>query len=129
MKLNNDCIRDILLTLEETCTFDTGFIYQRKSSLAHRLTRYSHEEIIYHIRQCELSDLILGTTYYDCGDSLSITDLSPTGHEYLANIRSDTVWEKTKKVAAKVGADSQSAMIQISSQIITAIIKSQFGLP
>lgn len=128
MKLNNDCIRDVLLILEENCTFDNVFIYDCEEPVPQLLSKYSHDEIIYHIHQCEMAGLIVGVSYYDGGDSLSISDLSPSGHEYLANIRSDNIWNKTKKVAGEIGATSLSSMVQISSQIITTIIKSQFGL-
>lgn len=128
MKLNNDCVRDVLLTLEENCTFDSEFLYDCEEAIPQLLSKYSHDEIIYHIRQCEMAGLIVGVSYFDGGCSLSISDLSPSGHEYLANIRSDNIWNKTKKVAGEIGATSLSAMVQISSQIITAIIKSQFGL-
>ena len=128
MRLNNDCIRDILLTLEENCTFDNEFLYDCEGSVPQLLSKYSHDEIIYHIHQCKMAGLIVGVSYYYGGYSLSISDLSPSGHEYLANIRSDNIWNKTKKVAGEIGTTSLSAMVQISSQIITAIIKSQFGL-
>lgn len=128
MKLNNDCIRDILLTLEELCTFENKFTYDIESQPPHLLAKYSREEVLYHIRQCEHSALILKPLYCYGGDIVEISDLSPSGHEYLANIRSDNIWNKTKKVAGEIGATSLSAMVQISSQIITAIIKSQFEL-
>lgn len=128
MKLNNDCVRDILLTLEEVCTFENKFIYDIASPPPHLLEEYSREEVLYHIRQCEHSALLLEPLYYYGGNLVEISDLSPSGHEYLANIRSDNIWNKTKKVASEIGATSLSAMVQISSQIITAIIKSQFGL-
>ena len=35
------------------------------------------------------------------GDIVEISDLSPSGHEYLANIRSDNIWNKTKKLLVK----------------------------
>ena len=127
MKLNNDCIRDILLALEEICTFNTTFYYDRDESVPSRLSKYSDEEIVYHIRQCALANLILDVHFYP-DDTIDIADLSPSGHEYLANIRSDNIWNKTKKVASEIGATSLSAMVQISSEIIMAIIKSQFGL-
>lgn len=114
--------------LEELCTFENKFTYDIESQPPHLLAKYSREEVLYHIRQCEHSALILKPLYCYGGDIVEISDLSPSGHEYLANIRSDNIWNKTKKVAGEIGATSLSAMVQISSQIITAIIKSQFGL-
>ena len=119
MKLNNDCVRDILLTLEEICTYDSSFSYDMDNDKPHLLTPYTHDEILY---------LIIDVHFYDGGDSFDIGDLSPSGHQYLANIRSDKIWNKTKKVASEIGVNSLSAMTQISTQIISSIIKSHFGL-
>lgn len=94
MKLNPDCIRGILLTVEEYCNFDTPWEYERDSFESEYLAELSHEEILYHIRQAEQSGLIQGVVYYDCGDSVIICDLTPEGHEFLANIHNESVWKK-----------------------------------
>ena len=49
MKLNINCIRDILLTVENNCDFETPWEYQEDSSDSEFLSNYSHEEIVYHI--------------------------------------------------------------------------------
>lgn len=93
MKLNPNCIRDILITVEE----NSDFIHQteyRKGTCFKHFQDYSHEEIIYHIKQCELSGLIYDVHYYDAGSCILIRDLSPIGHEFLTNIRNDAVWKK-----------------------------------
>lgn len=94
MRLNPDCIRGILLTVEEKCNFDTPWQYVRDLFESEYLAELSHEEILYHIWQAEQSDLIQGVEYFDCGDSVTICDLTPSGHEFLANIRNESVWKK-----------------------------------
>lgn len=128
MKLNPDCIRDILLTVEE---LSTGFnvIYFGKGHLVKfiRLKDYSEDEVLYHLHQCDLSGFFTKAAR-TIGGSYSIDDLSPKGHEFLANIRKDTVWSDVKGVAKKVGTTSLSALSQIASSVITELIKAQFGL-
>lgn len=102
MKLNPNCIRDILLEVECNCDFNTSMCYDRDEIQSDRLKSYTHEEIIYHISQASKSNLISGVHFYDGGKSALISDLSPTGHEFLSNIRNDTIW---KKVLSK-GADA-----------------------
>lgn len=58
MRLNNDCVRDILLSVEEVCDFNESFRYSKFSNDFERLQPYSHDEIIYHIKQCKLAGLI-----------------------------------------------------------------------
>ncbi len=50
MKLNPDCIRGILLTVEEKWDYDAAWDYVRNEFESEYLAEYSHEEIIYHIR-------------------------------------------------------------------------------
>ena len=59
MKLNNDCVRDILLTLEEICTYDSSFSYDMDNDKPHLLTPYTHDEILYHVNQCRMANLII----------------------------------------------------------------------
>ena len=100
MKLNPDCIRGILFTVEEKCNFDTYWIYERDNFESEYLAEYSHDEIIYHISQASQSGLIQGVQIFDLGDSATIGDLTPLGHEFLSNIRTDTLWAKIKTKAA-----------------------------
>lgn len=128
MRLNPDCVRDILLEIEEVVDFSTMFAYDKSESAPSRLRRYTHQELIYHISQCEQADLICGVLFTDGGDSVTISDLTPDGHEFLANTRKNEIWEGTKVVAKKVGSVSLNALVQIASNVITELIKAQFGI-
>ena len=128
MKLNPDLIRDILLTVEEKCDFDNPMIYDSENNTLELLKPYTHEEIIYHINQCELAQLILGVNFYSNRSVIHIKDLTPAGHEFLANIRKDNIWNNTKAVAEEIGTRSLTALTQISANVVTSIIKSKFGL-
>lgn len=128
LKLNNDCIRDLLLTVEEETGYNKMMIYNNpdyESNNFKLLSKYSYEEMIYHINQCEKSDLI--EVGISPEEYTTISDLTPKGHKYISDIRSDNVWGKTKSIANKIGAKSLDAMIQISSNVISEIIKHEFG--
>ena len=127
MKLNSDCIRDILFMVEETADF-FKVAYYCKGNKHKTIAKYSHEEILYHIKQCEMSGLFTDVMFSDDGDEVTIADLSPKGHEFIANIRQDNIWNGIKSIAQKVGSTSLSALIQISSNVIAEIIKAQFGI-
>lgn len=126
MKLNPDCIRDILITVEEHSIYKCGITYP--SAETESLTQtYSDMQIRYHIDQAAKANL-LELTKTDSQYRMYIQDLTPAGHEFLANVRSDTVWNKTKAIGREIGITSLNAFSQISSNVITAIIKSHFGL-
>ncbi len=124
MRLNPDCIRDILLTVEDNTSFG-NFLNFENATDYDQLSSYSTDEVLYHIKQCELSGLLTKVSWY-MGGSCLIHDLSPYGHEFLANIRSNTNWNKTKEITKKVGTTSLNAMIQIASNVISELIKNQF---
>ncbi len=124
MKLNPDCIRDILFLVEETCDYDNYL--DCPEEIPELLTeKYTLNQFYYHVKQCELSGLIRGV-HWNITGSCSIRDLTPYGHQLLADIRSETNWNKTKEIAQKVGSTSLDAISKIASDVIASLIKSQF---
>lgn len=128
MKLNPDCIRSILLEVEAATDSFHSFRYQNGSGQHKKLDEYTANEILYHVRQCKANDLIESFQDFNGGDTILISDLTPKGHEFLAKIRSDTIWNNTKNIAGKIGTKSLDAMIQIATAVLTEIVKAQIGL-
>lgn len=142
MRLNFDCVRDILLCIEENtdlrnqCIFfdlelitafpspdSTPSPYQMKLS-----EKYGNDTVLYHINYCCAAGL-LSLSESQESDRTIVEDLTPDGHSFLANIREASNWEKIKKVAAKAGSTSLPALSSIASQVIAAIIKQCLCLP
>lgn len=128
MKLNPDCVRDILLSVEETTDVYTPFVYERNSPSPVRLIPYPHNVIHYHIRQCEFSGLLMGYSEFSAGCRILVSDLSPAGHEFLANIRNDSVWEKIKGAASATCGNSLRGIAQIAQAVMIEIIKQYLGV-
>lgn len=128
MKLNPDCIRDILLTIEANTDYYKDWNFDSSCIKQKPLNHYTFDEVIYHISQCNKTGLIDGCQIYLGGSAGYIQDLSPLGHRFLADIRSDSVWNGVKSVAGKIGSTSLDALIQIASNTITELIKAQFGI-
>ncbi len=119
MKLNPDCIRDILIQCENVITFNNSYYYARGSSSS-LAEKYSHDEIIYHIKQAKDAGLISTGPFYDAGESVHITDLTPAGHEFLANARTETVWNKLKSM----GIQSLPILIDMARGLSSSYFKS-----
>lgn len=126
MKLNPDCLRDILIAIEENTSYKVK-VYYPSEKMEDLTKKYSDMQIRYHIVQASKANLI-EPIYIDDYEKIYIDDLTPKGHEFLANIRSDTVWNKTKDVLSDIGTTSVTAIVQISCQVISALIKSKLGL-
>lgn len=126
MKLNPDCIRDILFCVEEKTDFSTMLVIM-EYSIPDSLSQYSSNEVLYHIKQAELSGLISVNSWYtDSG--CSIKYLLPDGHTFLSNIREDTNWNKTKEIAASVGSHSLDVLKEIAATVVAGLIHASVGI-
>ena len=128
MKLNIDCIRDILLTIEEKTGYDNPMIYNPTMADYKLLNNYDWQEIMYHIIQCKNANLI-DCDEPDLYDNVLIRDLTIEGHKFIANIRDNNNWNKVKGIAKNAGSFSIDVIKDIASNVISeaiaAIIKSR----
>lgn len=122
MKLNPDCVRDVLLKIEEKSTFDDFVQFPGDFS---DLNKYTEDEIAYHINQCEMAGLIYNVSW-DLNECCFIQDLTPAGHEFLANIRNDTNWKKILEMAKKVGSVSLPVLTTIAKDFISGMLNKYF---
>lgn len=113
MRLNHDCIRDILLFVEE----NTDDIKESVSSdeLLESLP-YDKNTLFYHIRRMDDANLFDDVDYFGDGIGL-VSNLSWNGHCYIDNIRDLTIWEKVKSSANKLVSVSLPILIEKAAEI------------
>lgn len=119
MKLDYDCIRYILISVENS---DNPRLLA--STLAN--DKYDVSKILYHI-ECLLDVNYLETSkpinslgsYYS---DYFIFRLTMYGHQFLDNIRNDTIWNKVKTKSHEVGALTLTSILKIAENIISNII-------
>lgn len=126
MKLNPDCIRDILLDIESTTTINTGWKYDSHHP-SPRMSKYDKFEIAYQTRYCAEANLISGFSIGGDSESVFAFDLTPNGHEFLANIRNDTFFNKVKDIAKELCVESLPGLQQIALNAALVVIKSHFS--
>ena len=126
MRLNPDCIRDILLVIESLPDMRHYYRFDLET-IPKLFPNYSIEEVQYHIRQCDFNGFLHEVSHFQNGDYV-VHDLTPKGHEFLANIRENKVWNGVKSIATKVGSSSLDSLTQIASNVITELIKTQFSI-
>lgn len=125
MYLNPDCMRDILLLVEST-----PFRQKVPVETLYDNLSYSQDEITYACIKMIEADFI-SAIWNEFDDKIAIyfiSDIRYSGHQFLANIRSDNIWNNVKEISKKIGSNSVSSISQIASGVVTAIIKSQLGL-
>lgn len=126
MKLNVDCIREILLVMEDIPFNDSISMPE----LREVLSDFSSEDIDYSCIKLKEAGYINAVIKELPEETivLKLRDITFLGHQFLNNIRSDDIWQNTKAVSQKIGSSSINALSQISAGIVTTIIKSQLGL-
>ena len=127
MQLNPDCIRDILITMEKQ-PFNHPVNFDDMLPLLEN--HYDSNVVEYNALKLKEAGFIRAITSSDTEGEYLVTffDITYSGHQFLANIRSDNIWNDVKEVSKKVGTNSVSALYQIASGVIAAIIKAQLGL-
>lgn len=142
MRLDADCIRDVLLCIEENtglrqiCFFvDSGLnkaaewtgtvadvpVYQKPL-----LEKYGNDKLIYHVRYCLDAKLAVETSNQNRYKIL-VADLSPAGHELLAKIRDPERWPTLKKGLSAVKDYSLSAINAVAEGVTSAGISALFS--
>ena len=122
MKIDNDCVRDIMFTIEEKSSFEHPC---RMTSIDRYplLVKYEIDMLNYHLRYLTMKGLLFNPNEYD---NLGY-DLTPSGHEFLSNIRDDSNWNKIKGISASIGFASLKVISAIAEGVATAAINKQLG--
>ncbi|MED1303684.1 hypothetical protein BK704_28820 [[Bacillus thuringiensis] serovar konkukian] len=123
MKLNHDCVRDLLLTVEDTehgVSLPLDDLFQEE-----RLRPYSNNDVVYTVQRLKEAGYlnVVDANTYD-GYEAFINHITWNGHQFLDNIRDKTVWEKTKEKASIVG----SVSLPILSELAKTYIADMLGL-
>lgn len=115
MKLNNDCIRDILLFIESNTDFEKLFI--DPDALVNSLQSYDKNTIYYHIRMISQANLV-DNVLFAGNEPYTISSLSWEGHQYLDNIRDDKVWKLLKEKTNQLSSVSLKILISLAPKLI-----------
>ena len=132
MKLNYDCVRSVLLTVEKSKTIDEELNINPVTveTIFEQLPKYEDNEIFpkYTIDRYEQklkeAGYINAALHFAAGHFIdgAVSSITYSGHEYLDNIREPEVWRKVKTMLKNAGATtlpliSQAAQMLIGSQL------------
>ena len=125
MKLNHECVRDLLLYLEDNLKLDEVIDVRSIS-----LKKHNEDDVRYSaLKLYEIGFLDAEIMVADGETEVFISSITWEGHKFLDNVRDPVVWQKTKSVAGTLVSVSIGMMENIASQVITNIISKQLGLP
>lgn len=131
MKLNPDCVRDLLLGIERIVkTGRVTYFFSSYEDIQEELSlsAYSTEEIEYHLQQCDLNGLLVSAKFGGDGN-FRVRDISPKAHELLAKIRDPEIWNAAKDVAASIRDDSMSTICAAAEKVSSDRLNAYFSQP
>lgn len=128
MKLDINCVRDVLLSLEEHLVLDEELKYNDLTiqSLYSKgdLNKYTLQDVAYTVSMLEEAgfvdasiQLINRQIYFS-----SISSLTFEGHQFLDAIRPTPIWKKVCEVSLKTGAKSFSAILKIVELVLPELL-------
>lgn len=140
MKLDPDCVRDLMLFCEEHTYIKTEEIgkytaaryhvlYVDSMRLIQPLNKYDVGSLIYHIIQLSESGYLATDFRFDPVENFRHNELpaiyyvTPKGHEFIATISEKAQWEKTSKILRSFGSVSLAVIETISKGIASAAIE------
>lgn len=134
MKFDLDCVRDILIALEDTIVpNDSGAIptnYSAKALKCHpRVAKYPPNQVMYTLRIMNDGGLVsfnfqpMGTSDLQFNPSLT-SGITYAGHQYLASVRDDVIWKKTARKLMEIGGTASMTLVTaISEGIANSLMK------
>lgn len=126
MHLNPDSVRAVLLYLEDNLKYPermysnivvSGIINKYQDKFG------KEEDLIYAIKQLRDNKMIVAdpiTKDMHYNKYFFVSDITPKGHEFLNNIKNETIWSETKKIAKQFGSFALSILNQIAADIISS---------
>ena len=139
MKLNPDCIRQVLLFLEKNIKITTDTMGKKKTTSvtlimlydAKKLEKFSHDDIWYTVLKLFEGEYISGTKFPNNPEQLtrcSIKNITLIGHNLLDNIRDNKIWTKTKKGISELGGVSLNVISTVAGKMAAEYTKGTLGM-
>ena len=135
MKLDIDCVREVLLYLENIETYvtdDDGDITLKGSFLGEiceAIPKYPKEQIFYTLSTLEDGGFLNMTTQWASNSVhfCHVSSLTYEGHELLESVRDENHWSAIKSGLSAVRNYSLSAVAAIAEGVTSAAISAYLG--
>ena len=124
MKLNNDCVRGLLLYIESNTSINSLIAVSQIE-----INDYTTDELIYTAMKLQEAGYIKAkiSKFIDGSADVYVNELTWNGHKFLDNIRDDGVWKATKEKISKFSSVSLSIIENVAAQVLTNLINQQIG--
>jgi Hypothetical protein (DUF2513) len=125
LRLDQDCVRDLLLELEDKLMFNqTIFLHQFEQLTV--IKNHGMESCLYTLQRLLEAKYLNATIQYSSNEiyQIVISSLTWDGHQFLDTIRDNDVWRSTKEATKTLSSTS----LTILSTLATEFLKKKIGL-
>lgn len=129
MRLNHDCVRDVMLFIESDITFG-NFLHLEDFLTNEKLkSSYDSDTIKYTLAKLAETNYLKSTPRWMNNDLIMFSTgmITWDGHEFLDTIRDPEVWSNTKKILSHLESVSISTVSNIGTGVLNHIIDKQMG--
>lgn len=131
MKLNYDCVRSVLLSLEQAIQIDDDMriVPVNVASLFEMVSAYENQDILYSVEKLSEAGYITASFQYagGCFTDGFVSAIIYSGHEFLESVRNCKRWGKVKSVLVKLGAISLPIICETAKELVMSDIKNSVG--
>lgn len=128
MKLDPNCVRDVLLEIEKLGFYETT----NPDKLHDVLSDYSVEQLTYTCLKLGEGEFITLDTFRGMGSYQPgikcVVGMTYKGHEFLEKIRPKLAWDKVLSAAKDVGMFSLDVMAKVAVSVLADMLKKPLGL-
>ncbi|WP_219192526.1 DUF2513 domain-containing protein [Bacillus paralicheniformis] len=122
MELKHDCIRDLLLELEKNLKLNQTLSVSDIANLS-SMKCYHQDDIVYTINKLDEAGFIKSISYM--GGGLDVSEITYYGHQFLDNVRGNSIWSETKSQLSKVEG---AASLSVISELASSLVKAKLGI-
>lgn len=126
MKLDINCVRDILLELEE---FPMG--HQPFDAFKQSIQKHGSDNVLYTLYKLDEAEYINSEIYLDESGfphCIAVYNMTFKGHEFLNSVRSPGIWDQLSGAASEGGTACLKVIGDIAIEIAKEALKAKFGL-
>ncbi|AMW99238.1 DUF2513 domain-containing protein [Rummeliibacillus stabekisii] len=128
MKLNHDCVRDLLMAVEELPNITMLYSLVYLSENGHlKNCDYSLDDLAYTASRLREANY-LHASPNQSADYYYVKNLTYDGHLFLDSIRDPLIWKKTKEATSTVASVSLKTVFELGTQLGTQFVKKAIGL-
>lgn len=125
MKLNQDCVRDLLLYLEDNLSYENDVTVNNIT-----LKQYSSIDLVYtadKLKEAGIINCTISNYIYENSPIIHVSSITYKGHQFLDNIRDDKVYTKTKSILSTFKSVSIEIISETAAKVIVNMINQQLN--